>query len=59
MRTVSLRPRLTLQGSCKRLRGWSGKPVRSQLTGFPIVAYLLAVGFDAVSTIGGDGRTWS
>jgi uncharacterized membrane protein len=59
MRPVALRPTLTLRGSRKRLRGWSGKPVHSKLTAFPIAAYLLAVGLDAVSIIGGDDRTWS
>ena len=33
--------------------------MHSKLTAFPIAAYLLAVGLDAVSIIGGDDRTWS
>ena len=59
LRTVSLRATLTLGGSWNRLGGWSGKPVHSKLTAFPIAAYLLAGCLDAVSIIGGHARTWS
>ena len=60
MRKFSIRPTLTLKGrTFKGLRGWSGKPLHPPLTDFPIVAYLLAAGFDVVSWIGGADRGWA
>ena len=55
MRKFSIRPTLTLKGrTFKGLRGWSGKPFHPPLTDFPIVAYVLAAGFDVISAIGGE-----
>lgn len=60
MRKFSIRPTLTLEGrTFKGLRGWSGKPLHPPLTDFPIVAYILAAGFDVVSVIGGQDRAWA
>ncbi len=60
MRKFSFRPVLTLRGrTFKGLRGWSGKPLHPPLTDIPIGAYVLAVTFDVVSLIGGDGHSWS
>ena len=60
MRTFSIRPTLTLKGrTFKGLRGWSGKPFHPPLTDFPIVAYVLAAGFDVISAIGGKNHAWA
>ena len=60
MRKFSIRPTLTLKGRrFKGLRGWSGKPLHPPLTDFPIVAYVLAAGFDVVSAIGGKEHGWA
>ena len=60
MRTFSFRPTLTLKGrTFKGLRGWSGKPFHPPLTDFPIVAYVLAAGFDVISAIGGEDHAWA
>ena len=60
MRKFSIRPTFTLKGrTFKGLRGWSGKPLHPPLTDFPIVAYVLAAGFDVVSWIGGADRGWA
>lgn len=60
MRKFSIRPTLTLKGrTFKGLRGWSGKPLHPPLTDVPIVAYILAAGFDVVSVVGGEDRTWA
>ena len=60
MRKFSIRPTLTLKGrTFKGLRGWSGKPLHPPLTDFPIVAYVLAAGFDVVSAIGGKDHAWA
>jgi len=60
MRKFSIRPTLTLKGrSFKGLRGWSGKPLHPPLTDFPIVAYVIAAGFDLVSAFGGKNRAWA
>jgi uncharacterized membrane protein len=59
-RKFSVRPTLTLKGrTFKGLRGWSGKPLHPPLTDFPIVAYVLAAGFDVVSTIAGARHAWA
>ncbi|MGH2755190.1 MAG: DUF2231 domain-containing protein [Actinomycetota bacterium] len=55
-RIFSLKPALTYRGrKFKGLRGWAGKPTHPPLTDFPVVAYLLAGIFDAVSFFA-DGR---
>ena len=60
MRKFSIRPTLTLKGrTFKGLRGWSGKPLHPPLTDFPIVAYVLAAGFDVISAIGGEDHAWA
>lgn len=60
MRTFSIRPTLTFKGrTFKGLRGWSGKPFHPPLTDFPIVAYVLAAGFDVISAIGGESHAWA
>jgi uncharacterized membrane protein len=60
MRKFSVRPTLTLRGrTFKGLRGFSGKPFHPPLTDFPIAAYVLAAGFDVLSTIGGEDRAWA
>ena len=60
MRKFSVRPTLTLRGRrFKGLRGWSGKPLHPPLTDFPIVAYVLAAGFDVISAIGGEEHEWA
>ena len=60
MRKFSIRPTLTLKGrTFKGLRGWSGKPLHPPLTDFPIVAYVLAAGFDVISAIGGKDHAWA
>ena len=60
MRKFSIRPTFTLKGrTFKGLRGWSGKPLHPPLTDFPIVAYVLAAGFDVVSWLGGKDREWA
>ena len=41
------------------MRGWSGKPFHPPLTDFPIVAYVLAAGFDIISAIGGKNDAWA
>ncbi len=49
-RLFSWKPALTYKGrKFKGLRGWAGKPTHPPLTDFPVVAYLLAGIFDAVS----------
>ena len=60
MRKFSIRPTLTMKGrTFKGLRGWSGKPLHPPLTDFPIVAYVLAAGFDVISAVGGEDRDWA
>ena len=60
MRKFSVRPTLTLEGrTFKGLRGWSGKPVHPPLTDFPIVAYVLAAGFDVLSAAAGSRHSWA
>jgi uncharacterized membrane protein len=60
MRKLSIRPTLTLKGRrFKGLRGWSGKPLHPPLTDLPIVAYVLAAGFDVASAIGGKDHGWA
>ena len=60
MRKFSIHPTLTLKGrTFKGLRGWSGKPLHPPLTDVPIAAYILAAGFDLVSAIGGNDRSWA
>jgi uncharacterized membrane protein len=55
MRHLSFRPALTMRGRrFKGLRGWSGKPLHPPLTDIPIGAYMLAAGFDVISTLGND-----
>ena len=53
-RLFSLKPALTYRGrKFKGLRGWAGKPTHPPLTDFPVVAYILAAIFDAVSFFAG------
>lgn len=60
MRKFSVRPTLTLKGrTFKGPRGWSGKPMHPPLTDFPIAAYIIAAGFDVISTIAGDSHGWA
>lgn len=60
MRKFSVRPTLTLRGrTFKGLRGWAGKPMHPPLTDFPIAAYVLAAGFDIISTVAGKDHTWA
>jgi uncharacterized membrane protein len=60
MRKFAIRPTLTLRGrTFKGLRGWSGKPLHPPLTDFPIVAYVLAAGFDVASAVGGKNHPWA
>ena len=60
MRKFSVRPTFMLKGrTFKGLRGWSGKPLHPPLTDIPIAAYVLAAGFDVVSSIGGESREWA
>lgn len=60
MRKFSVRPTMTLRGrTFKGLRGWSGKPLHPPLTDFPIAAYVLAAGFDIISTAAGKDHTWA
>jgi uncharacterized membrane protein len=60
MRKFSVRPAITLRGrTFKGLRGFAGKPFHPPLTDIPIGAYVLGAVFDVVSTIGGNGHTWS
>lgn len=60
MRKFTVRPVLTLKGrTFKGLRGWSGKPLHPPLTDIPIAAYILAAGFDVISVVGGDGKSWA
>jgi uncharacterized membrane protein len=60
MRKFAIRPTLTWKGrTFKGLRGWSGKPLHPPLTDFPIVAYVLAAGFDVISAVGGQNRAWA
>ena len=60
MRKLSIRPTLSLRGrTFKGLRGWSGKPTHPPLTDIPIGAYVLAAGFDLLSTIGGSRHAWA
>src|SRR3954468_3038365 len=59
-RKFSVRPTLTMQGrQFKGLRGWSGKPTHPPLTDFSIAAYVLAAGFDVISTVAGDSHGWA
>src|SRR3954470_6115898 len=59
-RKFSVRPTMTMQGrQFKGLRGWSGKPTHPPLTDFPIAAYVLAAGFDVISTVAGDSHGWA
>jgi uncharacterized membrane protein len=39
-------------------RGWV-RPLHPMFTHFPIAAYVLAAGFDAISVFGGPRRSWS
>lgn len=51
----SIRPGITLKGrDFKGLRGWAGKPFHPPFTDFPIVGYILAGIFDALSYLLGD-----
>ena len=51
MKKFSFAPTLTLKGrKFKGPRGWSGKPSHPPLTDIPIAAYIIAAGFDVVST---------
>ena len=60
MRKFSVRPTLTVKGrTFKGVRGWSGKPTHPPITDLPIIAYLLAAGFDVVSAIGGKTHSWA
>ena len=60
MKKFSFRPTLSLKGrTFKGVRGWSGKPLHPPLTDIPIAAYVLAAGFDVVSAISGQDRTWA
>ena len=55
MKKFSFAPTLTLKGrKFKGPRGWSGKPSHPPLTDIPIAAYIIAAGFDVVSTAVGD-----
>ena len=46
----SIKPSITLKGrEFRGLRGWAGKPLHPPLTDFPIVCYVLAAVFDAIS----------
>jgi len=55
MSALSFRPSLTLRGrKFKGLRGWAGKPFHPPLTDVPVGAYILAAGFDVISTVGRD-----
>ena len=55
-RLFSWKPALTYKGrKFKGLRGWAGKPTHPPLTDFPVVAYILAGIFDAISFLVGDG----
>ena len=54
-RVFSWKPAVTYKGrKFKGLRGWAGKPSHPPLTDFPVVAYILAGIFDAVSFFIGD-----
>jgi uncharacterized membrane protein len=56
-RLFSWKPAVTYRGrKFKGLRGWAGKPTHPPLTDFPVVTYILAGIFDAVSFFAGDGR---
>jgi uncharacterized membrane protein len=60
MSKFSVRPTLSLRGrTFKGLRGWSGKPLHPPLTDVPIVAYIVAAGFDVLSVIGGREHDWA
>lgn len=51
-RLFSWKPALTYRGrKFKGLRGWAGKPTHPPLTDFPVVAYILAGIFDAISFV--------
>jgi len=51
----SIRPGIKLKGrEFKGLRGWAGKPFHPPFTDFPIVGYILAGVFDALSFLLGD-----
>ncbi len=51
----SYKPAMTYRGrKFKGLRGYAGKPTHPPLTDFPIVCYILAGAFDAISFIAGD-----
>jgi uncharacterized membrane protein len=57
-RLFSWKPALTYKGrKFKGLRGWAGKPTHPPLTDFPVVAYILAGIFDAVSFFVGAGES--
>nr|MBP7405763.1 hypothetical protein [Candidatus Microthrix sp.] len=60
MKKFSFAPTLTLKGrKFKGPRGWSGKPSHPPLTDIPIAAYIIAAGFDVVSTAVGDDTGWA
>lgn len=55
-RLFSWKPALTYRGrKFKGVRGWAGKPTHPPLTDFPVVAYVLAAVFDAVSFVASEG----
>jgi uncharacterized membrane protein len=57
-RLFSIKPSMTLKGrEFRGLRGWEGKPLHPPLTDFPIVCYVLAAVFDAISYFGPSGST--
>ncbi len=52
-RWFSIKPALTLKGrTFHGIRGWAGKPTHPPLTDFPVVCYVLAAVFDAISFVG-------
>ena len=60
MSKFSIKPTLTMKGrKFNGIRGWNGKPTHPPLTDIPIGAYVLAAGFDLLSTIGGNSHEWA
>lgn len=55
-RLFSIKPTMTMKGrKFKGLRGWAGKPSHPPLTDIPVAAYVLAMVFDILSFVKGDG----
>ena len=60
MSKFSIRPTLTMKNrKFNGIRGWNGHPTHPPLTDIPVAAYILAAGFDLVSSIGGSKHEWA